>query len=122
MEIRRIKWKNDPILGNLMLDLVDHSTDRAYSTIVFVGENGTGKSTILNQLCDCLSLVSIMPFDFIEYMADGQLLKAEPIVNDMDKSFYKRTNLNTGQSEEIRHSRVYGGISECEKDSLDIRH
>ncbi len=122
MEIRRIKWKNDPILGNLMLDLVDHSTDRAYSTIVFVGENGTGKSTILNQLCDCLSLVSIMPFDFIEYMADGQLLKAEPIVNDRDKSFYKRTNLNTGQSEEIRHSRVYGGISECEKDSLDIRH
>ena len=55
-------------------------------------------------------------------MADGQLLKAEPIVNDRDKSFYKRTNLNTGQSEEIRHSRVYGGISECEKDSLDIRH
>ena len=122
MEIRRIKWKNDPILGNLMLDLVDHSTDRAYSTIVFVGENGTGKSTILNQLCDCLSLVSIKPFDYIEYMADGQLLKAEPIVNDLDKSFYKRTNINTGQSEEIRHSRVYGGISECEKDSLDIRH
>lgn len=122
MEIRRIKWKNDPILGNLMLDLVDHSTDRAYSTVVFVGENGTGKSTILNQLCDCLSLVSIKPFDYIEYMADGQLLKAEPILNDLDNSFYKRTNINTGQSEEIRHSRVYGGISECEKDSLDIRH
>jgi len=47
MKIKKVKWKDHPILGNLLLDLVDNSTDIPYETVVFAGENGIGKSTIL---------------------------------------------------------------------------
>lgn len=48
-KIRKITFKNHPVLGNLSLDFCD-SNGSAVDTIIFAGENGTGKSTIL----DCL--------------------------------------------------------------------
>lgn len=48
-KIRYLKFVSHPILGNLMLDFCDEE-GKAIDTIIIAGENGTGKSTILNTL------------------------------------------------------------------------
>lgn len=52
-KIRKIKFQNHPILKNLELDFC--GTDgKAVDTVIFAGENGTGKSTILNFIYEFL--------------------------------------------------------------------
>ncbi|MBD5169004.1 MAG: ATP-binding protein [Oscillibacter sp.] len=48
-KIRKIKFVNHPILKNLELNFCD-TNGNPVDTIIFAGENGTGKSTILNCL------------------------------------------------------------------------
>lgn len=47
--ITKLKWKDHPILGNLELNFTN-SSGKPYNTIVLAGENGTGKTTILETL------------------------------------------------------------------------
>ena len=68
--IRKIKWNDHAILGNLELDFTKPDGS-VYNTIVLAGENGTGKTTILEPLSTFLNLGSIEPFEYISYMADG---------------------------------------------------
>ena len=70
--IRKIKWNDHAILGNLELDFTKPDGS-VYNTIVLAGENGTGKTTILETLSTFLNLGSIEPFEYISYMADGGL-------------------------------------------------
>lgn len=49
MKIRKMELKNHPILGNLNLNFCDES-DKTIDTIIIAGENGTGKSSLLNVL------------------------------------------------------------------------
>lgn len=49
MKIRRIELYNHPILGNLKLDFTDNNGN-CIDTIIFAGENGTGKTSILDLL------------------------------------------------------------------------
>lgn len=49
MKIQRIKYANHPIMGDLSLSFTDES-EKPYATIVFAGENGTGKTTILRTI------------------------------------------------------------------------
>lgn len=53
-KIRKIKFKNHPVLKNLELNFCD-SNGKAMDTIIIAGENGTGKSTILNELYEIFS-------------------------------------------------------------------
>lgn len=48
-KIRKITFKNHPILKNLSLNFCDLN-NHAVDTVIFAGNNGTGKSTILNEL------------------------------------------------------------------------
>ena len=48
-KIRKIEFKAHPILGNLKLDFCD-SSGKAVDTVIFAGENGVGKSTVLEAL------------------------------------------------------------------------
>lgn len=48
-KIRKIVFKEHPILGNLALDFCGRD-GKAVDTVIFAGENGSGKSTILNSL------------------------------------------------------------------------
>ena len=67
MKIRKVKWVNHPVLGNLELDFVNPLTNHPFSTIVFVGENGSGKTTTLETLNTFLCIGSFKPFDMIEF-------------------------------------------------------
>lgn len=79
MKITRIKWNNHPILGNLLLDFNNDSTNKPYETIIFAGENGTGKSTILTILSTFLNAGSFEYFEFVSYVTDeGKTFKAVP--------------------------------------------
>lgn len=51
LKISQIEFKNHPILQNLKINLTDKNGN-IYSNIVFVGENGCGKTTLLNELFD----------------------------------------------------------------------
>lgn len=50
-KIRKIKFIDHPILGNLELDFCNNDGN-AVDTVIIAGENGVGKSTILNCLYD----------------------------------------------------------------------
>lgn len=45
-----IRIKNHPVLKDIDLDLVNPKTKKPYDIIAFVGENGCGKTTMLNEL------------------------------------------------------------------------
>ena len=69
-KIRKVEFLNHPILGNLSLDFCD-TNGHAADTAIFAGENGVGKSTILNTLYELIS----HRLDFeanIEYEFEGQ--------------------------------------------------
>lgn len=49
IKIRKIAFKDHPILGNLALDFCGRD-GKAVDTVIFAGENGCGKSTIVNAI------------------------------------------------------------------------
>lgn len=78
MKIKKVKWNNHPILGNLELDFTNPVTGEPFSNILFAGENGSGKTTILESISTFLNLGSFENFEYIEYIVDGELFKAKP--------------------------------------------
>lgn len=48
--IDSIHISNHSILGNLDINLINPQTGQPYSIVAFVGENGCGKTTLLNEL------------------------------------------------------------------------
>lgn len=56
LKIKSIKFKNHPILKNLELDFCD-ANGNAADTVIIAGENGTGKSSLLNYLYSLSSTV-----------------------------------------------------------------
>jgi len=70
-KIRKISFYNHPILGNLPLDFCD-SEGNCVDTIIFAGENGTGKSTILNAIYLLISRTADFEAD-VEFVKDGTI-------------------------------------------------
>ena len=50
MKLHGIQLANHPILGSLELSFMNSRTGQPFSVIAFVGENGCGKTTLLNEL------------------------------------------------------------------------
>jgi len=76
LKIKRVKWKDHPILGDLLLDFESAVAGQPCETMILAGENGSGKSTVLSELSSFLNVGSFENFEFIEYVADGKQLKA----------------------------------------------
>lgn len=70
-KIRKIAFANHPILGNLTLDFCD-SEGHCIDTIILAGENGVGKSAILNAIYMLVSRRADFEAD-VEYEKDGRV-------------------------------------------------
>ena len=68
-KIKSIQFKNHPVLGDLYLDFTD-GNGRIVDTVIIAGENGTGKSTILNAIYSFVT--GQISFEaVIEVLSDG---------------------------------------------------
>jgi len=70
-KIRKIFFNNHPVLNNLSLDFCDENGN-AVDTVILAGENGTGKSTILNELYK-IAIHGVTDNQIIEVEKDGQV-------------------------------------------------
>lgn len=121
MKIRKVKWANHPILGNLELNFINPTTNKPYSTIVLAGENGTGKTTILETLNTFLSIGSFEPFNAIEYEIEGKqyILTPSNIPGSL-KTFFTRYDVENEISENI-HSDRNNNSNSIQSDNKDPR-
>ena len=119
--IKKIKWKDHSVLGNLELNLCN-AEGKPYNTIILAGENGTGKTTILETLAEFLARKSIAPFDFIRYSVGNNEFelhydeKCNP-----EHGFHIRTSLKDGQGKYVNTSSSFNP-NQIEDDLEDIRH
>lgn len=74
-KIKKITFKNHPVLRNLSLDFCD-TDGNIVDTIIFAGENGTGKSTILDELYKISSHEIEHDCD-VDIEVDGKVFKLE---------------------------------------------
>jgi predicted ATP-binding protein involved in virulence len=121
MKITRIKWKNHPILGNLFLDLTNSNTNEPYETIIFAGENGTGKSTILEELSSFLNLGPFINFEFIEYIVLGKTYKAIPTSDGTTHPNFFDLEDASGNITRIRSDKN-NNRSDLDSNPIDLRH
>jgi len=119
MKIKKVKWKNHPILGNLELDFINSLTGVPFDTVLFAGENGTGKTTILESISTFLNRGSFEYFEYIEYIVDGRIYTATP-ANSHIKDFYTMTD-DGGQSTRMTSNRN-NSPELIDNNPLDIRH
>ncbi len=121
MKIKKVKWRNHPVLGNLELDFINPDTGIVYDTIILAGENGTGKTTILETISTFLNLGSFESFDFIEYSIGADTYKASPTTDGTThKNFYDIVD-STGTIQKIRTDRS-NNFQQIETNNIDIRH
>lgn len=101
--IREIKWKSHPILGDLVLDLTKPD-GTVFNSIVLAGENGTGKTTILETLSTFLNRGSISQFEYIKYEVAGEIYTIQPREKGQyaDASWHVRTKESTGEQKTYR--------------------
>lgn len=114
-----VEWSNDPILGNLKLNLTKEN-GTPYSTIVIAGENGTGKTRILQTLSTFLNLGSIIPFKEITYDINGESYSITPYHDNPHLGFHNRTKTSDGSVISVIAGK--SNIQKIKEDSLDIRH
>lgn len=69
-KIRKISFFNHPILRNLELDFCD-GNEKCVDTVILAGENGTGKSTIINAIYMLISKTANFEAD-VEFEKDGK--------------------------------------------------
>ena len=73
MKIRKVKWQNHPVLGNLEIDLVKPD-GTVYDSIIFIGENGSGKTSVMESIVTFLNIGSFDEFEYLEFEVDGNIL------------------------------------------------
>ena len=119
--IKEIKWDSHSVLGDLSLDFTKPNGD-LYNTIIFAGENGCGKTTILSTLSTFLNLGSFEPFSHIKYSVDGtmQLIYKENN-HDAQWGFHKRKDEQSGR-EQVIHTNRNNSPDNIKSDQKDIRH
>jgi predicted ATPase len=120
MKIKRVKWKGHPILGNLELDFTNNSTGKPFNTILIAGENGTGKTTILETISTFLNMGTFEYFDYFEYVVNGQIYQTIPSPGETVRSFFSIVD-PTGGVRKIRSDSM-NRRSTIESDTLDVRH
>jgi AAA ATPase domain len=78
MKIRRIKFKNHHVLGNLELNFTDEN-GKAVDSVIFAGENGCGKTRILDAIYGIKKMLASE--------ADFYILKNHLGINEVEVEF-----------------------------------
>lgn len=100
-KFRSIEFSNHPILGDLKIDFCNQS-GQAVDTVIIAGENGNGKSTLLNELYQIASCNPINELKFdIERDCDNISLSLHSEKRFGHTSFRIRDNKGT---KELFHS------------------
>ena len=118
--IKTVKWKDHPSLGNLELKFCkDDGTP--YNTIILAGENGTGKTTVLETLSEFLNLGSCHVFDYIEYNIDDEVYRISPIEPNYLSGYHTRFKQSSQKIRDIRSDKT-NNKNMIDEDKDDIRH
>lgn len=119
--IRNIKWNNHKVLGNVELDFCKPDGS-IYNTIILAGENGTGKTTILETMATFLNLGSIEAFEYIKYDIEDTTYRIKHSQeHDAKLGFHIRENKIDSSTKLIR-SNSNNNRPSIETDFEDIRH
>ena len=111
MKIRKINWKNHPIFGTFELSFLDESS-KPYNTIVIAGENGTGKTTILEILYTYLRTRAVdvtRKCEYIEFQTDDEIMRCSlSKINNMinyHRNLYMGGTIRKGEPTYYRDNR-----------------
>ncbi|MBQ6515588.1 AAA family ATPase [bacterium] len=120
--IKNIKWNNYKSLQNLDLDFTKPDGS-IYNTIVLAGENGSGKTTILESIAEFLNAGSIEPFKSIDYSVNNNSYTIKPLENNKNANigFHLRKNNTTGEETGIYTSKN-NSPEIFKNDTEDIRY
>lgn len=92
MYLTHLKIKNHPILKNLELNLTNPNTNQPYAVVAFVGENGCGKTTILNE---------IFNYEKSEFIVDKQT-PYTIVPKPFDALYLRQGSLHRNTMKEVR--------------------
>lgn len=95
IKIKSIKFKTHPILGNLHLDFCDKNGNPA-DTIIIAGENGTGKTTVLEEI-----------YKIMNYECDSKGLDLEVICDG------KMHNISYFEDRQMYFANQDGSVASC---------
>lgn len=99
-KIRKINFAGHPILGDLELDFRGQDGN-AVDTVIIAGENGTGKSTILNVLYKIASHTIDFPIH-VEFERDGTLFLLAYFLKKIGNNMHSFSSDQTGKEYFVR--------------------
>lgn len=83
LKIRKVQFLNDNQFGNLELDFINSQTGLPYSNIIFVGDNGVGKTNLLRSLEEIVgSPTQSYIYKYVEYELSGRKCIFERLPDD----------------------------------------
>ena len=94
MKVKRLKFKNHKVLGDLDISFQIDSNN-TLDTIVFIGENGTGKTTILREI------YNLMDFENMQNSGNKIFLELEENEKAILKKYPLEKNNNIIMEEDI---------------------
>lgn len=112
-KIRKIVFHEHPVLKNLSLNFCD-SEGKCIDTIIFAGENGTGKSTIINSIYMLVSRTANFEAD-VEFEKDGnpfQITYEHRVLKDRNTYLFANLILNGGIEDYCKGSRDHSSLED----------
>ena len=121
MKLRKVKWQNHPVLRNLELDFTrDDGT--AYDTVVLIGENGSGKTSVMESIGTFLNVGSFDEFEYLEFETNGNIYRAlHRSTNQPNATFFRLQDMATGTINDINVDRNFNH-RHLETNTQDPRH
>lgn len=108
MKITKVKWQNHPVLGDLELSFM-RQDGTVYDNIVLIGENGSGKTSVMESISTFLNVGSFDEFEYLEFESNGTIYKAlhRDEARQTVKNFFRLQNTITGNITEINIDRQH---------------
>lgn len=107
MKIRKVKWQNHPVLKDLELDFTKPD-GTVYDSIVLIGENGSGKTSVMESIGTFLNIGSFDEFDYLEFETNGVIYRAlHRDAGQHSANFFKLHNLSNGDIKPVNVDRSY---------------